>query len=502
VTDSHKPAKRKWLVPAIVGVAVVAALAAAAFFWKGSGSQKEISSIAVLPFVNVSNDPNTEYLSDGLTESLINNLSQVKNLAVMSRASVFHYKGQDVDPQAVAKDLKVEAVVTGRVVQRGDQLIISSELIDARTNRNLWGDRYDRKVSDVLAVQQDITGAIASKLRERLGGEEPKKQIAKGGTADPDAYQLYLKGRYYWQKRNRESLEKSKDYFNQAIAKDPNYATAYVGLAEYYFVLPDYAPISNKEATPPLRAAAEKALAIEPNLADAHSVLAGAHWNNWEWDAAESEFKRALELDPRSVDAHHWYGLFLSWARRDQEAIAQMKSGLESDPINLRLNENLGQTFWNAGQDDLALEQLKKTFDLDPNFADLHGFLAVCDRNLGKYDLWLAEWKQNAESNDDKEDLAINDEVTKAYRRSGYHAALLKYIELQQQLSKRRYVDPGDIATTYAAAGDRDNAFLWWNKAVDERAESAQTLRVRREMNPYHSDPRYSALLKKMGLPN
>jgi serine/threonine protein kinase/Tfp pilus assembly protein PilF len=499
-TDSHKPSKRKWLVPAVAGVAVVAVLAAAAFFWKGRGSQNEISSIAVLPFVNASNDPNTEYLSDGLTESLINNLSQVKNLAVMSRASVFHYKGKDVDPQTVAHDLKVEAVVTGRIVQRGDQLIISSELIDARTNRNLWGDQYDRKMSDVLAVQQDITGAIASKLRERLGGDEPKKQIAKGGTADPEAYQLYLKGRYYWQKRTRDSLEKSKDYFNQAIAKDPNYATAYVGLADYYFVVPDYAPISNREATPPLRAAAEKALAIEPNLADAHSVLAGAHWNNWEWDAAETEFKRALELDPHSVDTHHWYGLFLSWGRRDQEAIAQMKSGLESDPINLRLNENLGQTYWNAGQDDLALEQLKKTSELDPTFADVHAFLAAIYRSLGKYDLWLAEWKQNTEANNDKEDLAINEEVTKTYQRSGYHAALLKLIELQQQLSKRRYVDPGEIATTYAAAGDPEKAFLWWSKAVDERAESAQTLRVRREMNPYRSDPRYSALLKKMGL--
>jgi tetratricopeptide (TPR) repeat protein len=266
--------------------------------------------------------------------------------------------------------------------------------------------------------------------------------------------------------------------------------------------VPDYAPISNMEATPPLRAAAEKALAIEPNLADAHSVLAGAHWNNWEWDAAETEFKRALELDPHSVDTHHWYGLFLSWGRRDPEAIAQMKSGLESDPINLRLNENLGQTYWNAGQDDLALEQLKKTSELDPTFADVHGFLAAIYRSLGKYDLWLAEWKQNAEANNDKEEVTINEEVTKTYQRSGYHAALLKYIELQQQLSKRRYVDPGEIATTYAAAGDRDNAFLWWNKAVDETAESAQTLRVRREMNPYRSDPRYSALLKKMGLAN
>jgi serine/threonine protein kinase/Tfp pilus assembly protein PilF len=496
-TTAHKP--RMWLLLGIALVALVV-LGAGAFFWKSRSSGNEISSIAVLPFVNASNDPNSEYLSDGLTESLINNLSQVQNLTVMSRASVFHYKGKEVDPQTVARDLKVEAVVTGRVAQHGDQLIISSELIDARTNRNLWGDQYDRKVSDVLAVQHDITGAIATKLRERLGSKSAGTQVTKGGTTDPEAYQLYLKGRYYWQKRTRESLEKSKEYFEQAIAKDPNYAMAYVGLAEYYFVLPDYAPISNNEATASLQAVPEKALAIEPNLAEAHSVLAGAHWDKWEWAAAESEFKRALELDPRSMDTHHWYGLYLSWARRDQEAIGQMKSGLEVDPLNLRLNTNLGQTYWNAGQHDLALEQLKKTVDLDPNFADVHGFLAVIYRSLGNYDLWLAEWKRNAELTNDKEDFANNEEVTKTYKRSGYHAALLKNIDLLQELSKHRYVDPGDIASLYAAAGERDQAFHWWDKAFAERAESLQTLRVRSEMDPYRKDPRYTGLLKRMGL--
>ena len=265
--------RRKWLFPAVAGIALIVILGAATFFWKNSSSQKEISSIAVLPFVNASKDPNSEYLSDGLTESLINNLSQVKNLAVMSRSSVFRYKGKDVDPQAVARDLRVEAVVTGRIVQHGDQLIISSELIDARTSRNLWGDQYDRRLSDVLAVQQDITGAIASKLRERLA-RDFKGQVPKGGTSDAEAYRLYLKGRYYWQRRTRESLEKAQEYFNQAIDRDSNYAMAYVGLAQYYFVVPDYAPVPNSEATPKLRAAAEKALAIEPNLADAHSVLA------------------------------------------------------------------------------------------------------------------------------------------------------------------------------------------------------------------------------------
>jgi Tfp pilus assembly protein PilF len=389
--------------------------------------------------------------------------------------------------------------VTGRIVQRGDQLIISTELIDARTNRNLWGDQYDRKLSDVLTVQQDITGAIASKLRERLAGDS-RPQLTKGGTADAEAYQLYLKGRYYWQRRTRDSLEKSKDYFNQAIERDPGYAMAYVGLAQYYFVVPDYAPVSNSEATLKLQAAAEKALAIAPDLADAHTVLAGSYWNNWKWDQAENEFKRALQLDPHSVDTHHWYGLFLSWGERDEEATAQMNAALALDPLNLRVNTNLAQVYWGARQDDRAFQQIRKTIELDPNFADVHDFLGICLRATGKYDEWLAEWKRNAELTGDHEYLAINEAVAKAYRQSGFQAANLKQIELLLQLNKRRYVDPGDIAALYAAARRPDDAFLWWNKAVDDRSGSIQTLQVRRDMDPYRSDPRYANLLKRVGL--
>ncbi len=202
-----------------------------------------------MPFVNATNNPDSEYLSDGITESLINNLSQLPNLVVMARSSVFRYKGRDVDPQTVAKELKVQAIVTGRIAQHGDQLIISSELIDARTSRNLWGDQYDRKLSDALAVQQEITSAISAKLRERLSGET-KAQVAKGGTSDPEAYQAYLKGLYYWERRTPETLEKARDYFNQAIQKDPGYAMAYVGLANYYVAAPDYSPDPGERSRP------------------------------------------------------------------------------------------------------------------------------------------------------------------------------------------------------------------------------------------------------------
>jgi len=244
---------RKMLVWAAGGMVTLALLAGGAFLWRGRSGQEQISSVAVIPFVNGSNDPNSEYLSDGITESLINNLSQLPNLVVMARSSVFRYKGRDVDPQIVAKELKVQALVTGRIVQRGDQLIISSELIDARTSRNLWGEQYDRKLSDALAMQQEITGAISAKLRERLSGEA-KTQVAKGGTTDPEAYQLYLKGLYSWEKRTPETLEKAKDYFNQAIEKDPGYAAAYVGLANYYVTAPDYEPLPENEAAPKAKA--------------------------------------------------------------------------------------------------------------------------------------------------------------------------------------------------------------------------------------------------------
>jgi serine/threonine protein kinase len=494
-----KAPRRKWLVPAMAAVAAVVLLALAWFFWKGRPDQKEISSIAVLPFVNASNDANVEYLSDGLTESLINNLSQVQNLAVMSRSSVFRYKGRDVDPQAVAKDLKVQAVVTGRVVQRGDQVIISSELIDARSNRNLWGDQYDRQLSDVLAVQQDITSAISSKLRERLGNREPGKQVAKGGTRDPEAYQLYLKGRYYWQKRTRESLEKSKDYFNQAIEKDPNYAMAYLGLADYYTVITDYSPVPVTDAAPKARAVAQKALAIDDSSSQAHAVLAGAYQNMWEWDSAEKEFRHALELDPNNGTAHQWYGLFLDLSGRHDESLAQFKRALELDPLDVTFNTNLALGYGDARQYDLALDQFKKTFELDPN-ASAHGNLAQLAFDLGNYDLWLQEWKKAAIVNDDHEELAVAEEAAKVYAKSGYRAALSRVIDLELELSKRRYVDPAGIAYTYAALGMHDETFAWLEKAYSAKSESLQFVKVTKAMDKYRSDPRYIDLVKRMGL--
>ncbi len=485
----------------IAGLAAVVVLLgiAGAYLYRSRSSQQEISSVAVLPFVNASNDPNYEYLSDGITESLINSLSQVPNLAVMSRSSVFRYKARDVDPQVVAHDLKVEGIVTGRISQHGDQVVVSAELIDARTNHNLWGAQYDRKISDVLAVQEEITRAISSKLRERLSGEA-QKPVAKGGTNDPEAYQLYLKGRFYWAKRTPESLEKSKDYFNQAIEKDPNYAQAYLGLAGYYYVLSDYAPVSAYELGPKARAAAQKALAIDDTLAEAHAVLAGAYQNQWEWDAAEREFQKAIALDPNNGTTRHWYGLFLSFLGRNDEALVQLKRAVEIDPLSLAFNSSLATAYAVGRQYDVALDHFKKTMDMDPNYAGAHGNLSQVYLDMGKYDLWLEEWKKSATLANDHEDLAVAEEGSKIYAKSGFRPAMTRVIEMEKDLSQRRYVDSGNIAYYYAQLGDKDQTFAWLEKAFTQKAESLQLIKSMKVMEPFHSDPRYIDLLKRIGL--
>jgi serine/threonine protein kinase/Tfp pilus assembly protein PilF len=499
-TDSQPVQRSRKMLFAGVGAAALLAILAAVFFiFRGQSEGKEISSIAVLPFVNTGNDPNTEYLSDGITESLINSLSQLPNLAVMARSSVFRYKGRDIDPQAVAKDLKVQAVVTGRIVQRGDQIIVSSELIDARTNHNLWGDRYDRKMSDLLSVQQDITGAISSHLRERLSAE-PKKTVAHGGTSDPEAYQLYLKGLYHWEKRTPESLEKSKDYFNQAIQRDPNYALAYVGLADYYNVVSDYSPVPESESGPKARVAAEKALAIDDSLAEAHASLAGAHWSMLEFAAAEREFQRALELNPNYANAHHWYGLFLSWDARHSEGISHLRRAVELDPLNLQYNANLGQGLGNARQYDASVEQLKKTLEMDPNYGQAHSQLAREYLAMGKYDLWLEEWKKSATLFKQPDDLAIAEEVARVYSKSGFKPAKLREIEMRKLLAKRRYVDFSDIAYAYADLGDKEQTFVWLDKALADKTGGLEVVKVVPSLDPWRSDPLYLDLLKRMGL--
>jgi tetratricopeptide (TPR) repeat protein len=330
---------------------------------------------------------------------------------------------------------------------------------------------------------------------------ETNKQVAKGGTNDPEAYQLYLKGRYYWEKRTPETLDKARDYFNQAIEKDPNYALAYVGLADYYDVISDYAPVPSSEAVPKARAAAQKALAIDDTLAEAHAILADSYANQWEWSAAEREFKRALELNPNSANAHKLYWLYLSSLGRHEEALVEIKKAIRLDPLNLKYNDNLGQEYATGRQYDLAVEQFEKVIEMDPSFASVHFDLAGAYFDMGKYDLWLQEQENGASLSHQPEYLAVYKEVGKVYSRSGFHAALREWAEQQKELSKRRYEDPAFIGFIYAAMGDKDQAFAWLEKGYKEKSDSIQYLKTSHMVDPLRSDPRYADMLKRMGLP-
>src|SRR5712691_7291069 len=492
--------KKTFLAAIVLALLAAAALGFGAYRWFVPGSGSSIDSLAVLPFANVTADPNSEYLSDGLTESLISSLSQLPNLAVRPRSAGFRYKSKDVDPLKVAVDLKVSAVVTGRVTQRGDSLLVSAELTDIRTNRSLWSEQYDRKLSDALSVQREIAGEISARLRERLTGEQ-KAKLSNGGTSDPEAYQLYLKGRYYWDKRTPEALNKSQDYFQQAVAKDPNYALAYVGLAEYYGVISDYTYVPYSETNPKVKIYATRALAIDDAHAEAHALLAIAHDTDWEWAAAAREFERALALNPYLSRTHVLYGFHFDYLGNHEQAFVHYRRAVELEPLNLNANANLASEYLYVKQYDQAIEQARKTLEIDPTFADAHFRLSDAYRFAGKYELWLEEWEKAARMNNDLEDLARVDAAKREYPKSGYRGAVKRLVALQEEQAKRIYIDPVWIAGNYALLGENNLAFSWLEKAYREKSGGLPFIKSGPVFDTLRSDSRYADLLKRMGLP-
>jgi serine/threonine protein kinase/TolB-like protein/Tfp pilus assembly protein PilF len=491
--------KKKLLTVAAAVVLLFAVVGFGVYRWS-TASGSGIESLAVLPFTNASADPNAEYLSDGLTESLISSLSQLPNLTVRPRSSVFRYKAKDQDVQKIAGELHVAAIVTGRVMQHGDSLNVSAELIDAKNNRSLWSDQYDRKLSDALNVQREISGEISTRLREKLTGEE-KKRLSKDGTDDPEAYQLYLKGRYYWDKRTPESLAKSKDYFQQAIDKDPNYVLAYVGLAEYYYVLPDYTYISIKETNPKLKAAATKALSLDDGQAEAHALLAGAYDSDFEWASAEREFERALQLDPNNSRTHVLYGLHFVTLGNNDEAMTHFQRAVQQDPLNLNAMTNVGASFLGARRYDQAIAQLNKVLEIDPDYAGAHQFLSLVYEAEAKYDLWLDEMEKTATLNKDADLLAVNKAARLEYAKAGYRAANKRIAEVFQERSKRVYIDPVNIASAYAASDNKDKAFFWLEKALADKSDLLRIVKTAQTFDSLRADPRYADLLRRMNLP-
>ena len=491
--------KKAFLMSAVLALVIMSGLGYGAYHWLSPSSSSNIDSLAVLPFVNVTADPNSDYLSDGLTESLISSLSQLPNLAVRPRSSVFRYKSKDVDPLKAASELRVVSVLTGRVTQHGDSLQVSAELTDIRTNRSLWSEQYDRKVSDALYVQREIASEISARLRERLTGEQ-KPRLTHGGTSDPEAYQLYLKGRFYWDKRTPDTLNKARDYFRQAIDKDPNYALAYLGLAEYYNALGDYAPAPYSEMVPKAKSNAKKALAIDNTLAEAHAVLGIASDSDWDWATAENELERALELNSSDARAHVLYGFHLDWLGKSGQALTHYQRAVELEPLNMNALDNLAYTYFKLKQYDKAIEQSKTNLEIDPNYAKAHDTLSATYFLQGKYGLWMEEWEKQARLNNDLDALALVEAAKREYPKSGYRGALKRVVALEEEQAKRIYIDPAFIAAQLALLDEKDLAFFWLEKAFAEKSGFLLNIKFHPYFDSLRSDPRYRELLKRMGL--
>ncbi|HEX5703524.1 MAG TPA: protein kinase [Pyrinomonadaceae bacterium] len=460
---------------------------------RSRNSGAAIQSIAVLPFENQSQDPETEYLSDGVTESIINSLAQLPNVRVIARSSVFRYKGQKIDPLKAGQELGVHAVLTGRLVQRGDSLTISTELLDVRENKQLWGEQYNEKVADILSMQRAIAGQISNHLRLKLSGSD-QSRVTRVYTQNTDAYQLYLKGRFLWNKRTSESLEKSVEYFDQAIAKDPTYALAYAGLADSWYSRGWYRYVEPKQAYEKARVAANRALELDPRLAEGHAILAAIKTvYDWDWAGAEREFKLAIELNPSYATAHQRYSLFLPALGRFDEAIAEARKARDVDPLALPVNENLGDILYLARRYDEAIEQLRKTLELDPNYGVAHGTLAKVYEAQGKHEELLEERLKGSSP----ETVA---ELRKVFAASGIKGVWQNRLNVLLERSKTAYVSPADIALFYTRLNDRDQAFAWLEKAMAERSINFNYLVADPRFDNLRGDPRLAALLRRVGL--
>lgn len=478
----------------ISALALLIAAASGAYFYLAPSGAAAIDSLAVLPFVNQNRDPESEYLSDGLTESIINNLSQVPNLRVMARSTVFRYKARDVDPLVIGRELGVRALLTGRVAQRGDSLSVQAELVDAATGAQLWGERYDRKVADALTVQQDISLVIANRLRLRLTGSD-QQRLVKIYTENPEAYQLYLQGRFHWNKRSPEGLRKAVEYFKQAIALDPNYALAYAGLADAYSISPTYdLTIKPKGTMPQAREAALKALALDAELAEAHASL-GLVLDIYDWQSAKAikHFRRAIELNPKSATAHRWLGERLLRDGQFEECLTELQRSLELEPFSLATNRSLGNRLNCARRYDEAITQLKKTLELDPNFKSANYMLYQAYADKGMYSEAVATYLRGIVLDGE---LARAARTEEAFSKNGWRGFLqheAAYLEKQPRASTH-------VAHLYARLGDKDKAFGWLEKAYDERSESMTWLKVDPVYDPLRTDPRYQDLLRRVGL--
>lgn len=494
-----KTRKHTWLVLAGLALAVCALGGFLLYRSLHPNSTGQINSIAVLPFQNRSDDADTDYLSDGLAESLIFRLTQLPGLKVSPTSSVMRYKEKDADVSKIAGELGVDAIMTGRLVKRGDNLKITVELVDARNNKSLWGEQYERKMSDLLATQREIASTIVQKLQLTLSGNE-SKGITKQYTNNNEAYQLWMKGRYHFARRTKEEIEKSIDAFQQAVALDPNFALAYAGIAESYAVIPSYPYASPAEVVPKAKAAVAKALAIDPELPQAHTVAGMiAATYDWDWAKAESEFKRALELDPNLAITHYRYAwTYLSPMGRHDEAVAEMKKAMELEPLSIPQGANFAAVLLYARRYDEALDQARKTYALDPENPTSKNWLCHTLNINGMYAESLAISEPTLNGNGNK----LLNAASYAYAKTGRRKEADEIFARWQHPQPPQYVMNYFIAISYAALGEKDAAFDELEKAYQNHDWFLQRIKVDPFLDPLRSDPRFDQMVKKLNFPN
>ena len=482
--------KRTPLFAMAAGVVVIGILGLVYFTgWGKAESESSIQSIAVLPFIDESSDPDAQYINDKIAESLINSLSKLPQLRVVPRSVVAGYKGKEIDPRKVGQELNVRAVVTGRMRRHGDIISIQADLIDLDNVAQLWGQHYDHKLSDVLLVQDDISRDIFENLRLKLNVEE-KKQL--------EAYRLYLKGRNAWNKRTGDALQQAIEFFNQAIAIDPNYGEAYAGLADCYNMLVVYGRLKPKEGFPKAKDAATKALEIDESSAEAHSSMAFIKFR-WDWDrsATEREFQTAIKLKPAYAPAHQWYSSYLVAVERFDEAIAEAKRTEELEPFSFVASSHLGWIYYLSGQNDKAIEQCRKILEMDPSSFPARRYLGLAYEAKGMYAEAIAEFQTGVKLSGSPLMLAL---LGHAYAASGKTAEAKQVLNDLQQLQEQRYVSPYTVAAIYAGLGDQDQAFKWLETAVEERDIWLMNLKVDPVFAKLRSNRQYTDLLARIRL--
>ena len=486
--------KRLILAPIALAVIIVGGLFGYRYF--AAASTKQIESIAVMPFVNESGNADVEYLSDGMTETLISSLTQVPNLNVKARLSVFRYKGKETDAKTVGKELNVQAVLNGRVAQRGDQLTLSLELVDVATENAIWSRQYSRKQSDLVSLQSEIARDVSGKLKSKLSGAEVAK-VEKTYTVDPEAYQLYLKGRFYWNKRTSESLKQAAKFFDQAIAKDPNYALAYSGLAESYVLFPNYSVAFPLDCMPKAKAAALKAIELDDSLAETHTAL-GIYYSEFAWNqpAAEKEFRRAIELNPNYATAHQQFGIeCLTPMGRFDEAVAEGKRAVELDPLSPIIGADLGNVLFKARRFDEALAQLERAKTLDQNFSVTNWYLGGTYHAKGQYAEAIAAYRKALAADDNP---WVKAQLIRSFARSGERSEALKLLGELQTDATRRVVSSAGLAIAFGAVGEKDKAFALLEKEIAERNSRPPLFAVNPIFDDLRDDPRFAVLIQKV----